>query len=225
MIQLIFLVLFFIDGVANLVSVVRESKRLEHITKPLLMPLLALYYIFGSINKNFDWLIVVALLCGCAGDVFLMLENEDKWFMFGMVSFLLGHIFYIISFLLSISNADFPLWGIVLFAPVIVILLFIYPKYKNNLGDMKIPVQIYMGAILLMHIFAVLRLTEFNFFSLCFIFVWIGSILFVLSDSLIAVNTFNEEIKISYIRVYIMLTYILGQFLIVQGVLLIGLLK
>ncbi|MFW9898550.1 MAG: lysoplasmalogenase [Candidatus Thorarchaeota archaeon] len=218
----IFLVLFFVFTALDIAAVAREKKILEHISKPLLMPLLVLYYIFGAIAINIDWLIVVALLCGCVGDVFLMLENKEKWFMYGMVAFLLGHIFYIISFLLSVgvNIIVFPIYGFVLLIPVIFILLLTFPKYKDHMGDLKIPVYIYMVTILTMHVSAILRLASFEFYCPCFFLVWFGSILFIFSDSMIAIDTFNKEMKIPKIRIYIMLTYILGQFLIVQGVLL-----
>ncbi|MFX0187025.1 MAG: lysoplasmalogenase [Candidatus Hodarchaeota archaeon] len=218
----LFLVLFFVFTASDIAAVAKEKKILEHISKPLLMPLLVLYYIFGAIAINIDWLIVVALLCGCAGDIFLMLENKDKWFIYGMAAFLLGHIFYIISFLLSVgvNIIAFPIYGYVLLIPVIFILLLTFPKYKDHMGDLKIPVYIYMVAILTMHVTAILRLALFEIYCPCFFLVWFGSILFMISDSMIAIDTFNKEMKIPNIRIYIMLTYILGQFLIVQGVLL-----
>jgi len=148
-----------------------------------------------------------------------MLENEEKWFIYGMVGFLIGHIFYIIAFLLSIGEniINFPLWGLILILPVIIILLLTYPKYKNHMGDLKIPVYVYMATILFMHFSSILRLATFEILSPCFILVYIGSLLFIISDSLIAIDTFKTDKEISHL--YIMITYILGQFLIVQGIL------
>jgi uncharacterized membrane protein YhhN len=67
-----------------------------------------------------------------------------------------------------------------------------------------------------MHISAIFRLAAFDIHCPCFFLVWIGSFLFILSDSLIAADKFDENINIS--PFYIMLTYILGQFLIAQGI-------
>ena len=217
----IFLVLYFVFAALDIVAITKENRKLEYLTKPILMPLLALYFIFGTLNNNIDWLIVIALLFGCAGDIFLMLENKDKWFMFGMAAFLLGHIFYIISFLLSVGSniVAFPPYGFVLLIPVIFILLLTFPKYKDHMGELKIPVYIYMVAILTMHVSAILRLALFEFSCPCFFLVWFGSILFIFSDSIIAIDTFNKEMKIPHIRIYEMITYILGQFLIITGIL------
>ncbi|MFX1340584.1 MAG: lysoplasmalogenase [Promethearchaeota archaeon] len=218
MIEYVFLIAFFIITVANLFACKKGNKKLEHLSKPLLMPFLALYFIFATFTDGTDWLIVLALLFGWTGDIFLMLENEEKWFMFGMVGFLIGHIFYIIAFLLSIGGhiMSFPLWGILIIFPVIIILLLTFPRIKDHMGELKIPVYVYMAVILFMHISAIFRLAAFDIFCPCFFLVWIGSILFILSDSLIAVDKFDDNLEIS--PFYIMLTYILGQFLIAQGI-------
>jgi uncharacterized membrane protein YhhN len=47
----------------------------------------------------------------------------------------------------------------------------------------------------------------------------LGAILFILSDSVIALNKFkSDDLNIPMPRLIIMVTYILGQFLIVEGV-------
>ena len=218
MIHYIFLIFFFIGTTVNIFSIAKKNKKWEYISKPLLMPLLAAYFILVTYPTSVAWLIFVALLCGGVGDIFLMLENK---FMQGMSAFLLGHIFYIVAFLLLVNNIlTFPIWGFLLFVPVIVILLLIYPKFKDFLGDLRIPVHIYLVTILLMHIFAILLLAELSILSPSFLFIWLGSFLFILSDSLIAVDKFNENLKIPNVAIIIMITYIIGQFLITQGMLL-----
>ena len=94
MIEYIFLVLFFIIAIVEVFGEYKDNKKIEYCTKPLLMPLLILFYIFGVIEATsitrVDWLIVVALLGGCAGDILLMLKNQEKWFLFGMGAFLIN---------------------------------------------------------------------------------------------------------------------------------------
>ena len=191
MIEAIFLVLFFIIAIVEVFGEYKANKKIEYCTKPLLMPLLILFYTFGVIEATsitrVDWLIVIALLGGCAGDIFLMLKNQDKWFLFGMGAFLVNQIFYIISFFLSISDiTNFDTWGLFLLGPAILILIFMVPRFINKTGDIKIPVLVYMTAILLMHIAALLRLAEFE--GLPFILIYVGSISFIFSDACIAVN-------------------------------------
>ncbi|MFX1281019.1 MAG: lysoplasmalogenase [Promethearchaeota archaeon] len=221
MIEYIFLVLFFIFAIIEIFGEYKDNKKIEYSTKPLLMPLLILFYIFGVIEtasiENIDWLIVFALIGGCAGDIFLMLENEEKWFLFGMVAFLINQIFYIISFFLSITDiTNFTSWGYFLLGPAILILIFTVPRFINKTEDMKIPVLVYLVAILLMHIAAILRLAEFQ--GLPFTLIYVGSISFIFSDACIAVNKWAEEFTNA--RLVIMTTYVMAQFYIVLGALL-----
>ena len=220
MIEYIFLVIFFIIVIVEVFSEYKDNKKLEYCTKPLLMPLLILFYIFGVIEgasiARVDWLIVVALIGGCAGDIFLMLKNQEKWFLFGMGAFLVNQIFYIISFFLSITNiTNFDTWGLFLLGPVILMLIFMIPRFINKTEDMKIPVLVYLGAILLMHVVAILRLAEFQ--GLPFILVYVGSISYIFSDATIAVNKWDTEV--THGRLIIMTTYIMAQLFITLGVL------
>lgn len=218
MLEYIFLVLFFIVAVIEVFSEYKDNKKLEYGTKPLLMPLLILFYIFGVLENasisNVDWFIMVALIGGWAGDIFLMLENEDKWFLFGMGAFLVNQIFYIVSFLLSIPNiANFSIWGLFLLGPALLILFFTVPRFIKKTEDMKIPVIVYMAAILTMHIAALLRLA--NFSGLPFVLVYVGSISFIFSDAMIALNKWAGEFLNA--RLVIMTTYLLAQFSIALG--------
>lgn len=198
----------------------KDNYKIIYITKPLLMPMLILFYIFGVVETtsitNVDWLIVVALIGGCAGDIFLMHKNEEKWFLFGMGAFLVNQIFYIISFFLSITDyTTFNPWGLFLLGPAILILVFTVPRFLNKTEDMKIPVLVYMGAILLMHIAALIRLSTIQ--GLASILILIGSISFLFSDSSIAVNKWAGEFTNA--RFIIMTTYVMAQFFITLGAL------
>ena len=86
MIEYIFLILFFIIVCIEIIAEYKDNKKLEYATQPLLMPLLILFYIFGVIEgasiARVDWLIVVALIGGCAGDILLMLKDQEKWFLY-----------------------------------------------------------------------------------------------------------------------------------------------
>ena len=221
MIEYIFLVLFFIFVIIEVFAEYKDINKIVYCTKPLLMPLLMLFYIFGVVGttsiSDVDWLIIIALLGGCAGDIFLMLENEDKWFLFGMGAFFINQIFYIISFFLSISDiTNFNAWGYFLLGPTILIFVFTVPRFINKTEDMKIPVLVYLLAILLMHIAAIFRLAEFQ--GLPFILVYVGSISFIFSDACLAVNKWAGEFTNA--RIIIMTTYFLAQFYIILGVLL-----
>jgi len=218
MLQYIFLIIFFIVVAVEIFGEIKENQKIIYGTKPLLMPLLILFYIFGVLElgsiDQVDWLIMVALIGGWAGDIFLMLEDDEKWFLFGMGAFFINQIFYIISFLLSIgSYSGFNVWGLFLLGPSLLILLFTVPRFIKKTGDMKIPVLVYMAAILLMHITAILRIAEFSGIPL--ILVYVGSLSFIFSDASIAVNKWAGEFHNA--RFIIMTTYVMAQFYIALG--------
>ena len=88
----------------------------------------------------------------------------------------------------------------------------LWPK----LGEMQIPVLVYSIVITLMGLAALDRYGAVSPKS--FWKVLIGALLFILSDSLIAYSRFGQEIvEISLPGFWIMLTYILAQFLIITG--------
>jgi len=227
MIEYIFLVSFFVVAIIEIFGEFKDNTKIIYITKPILMPLLILFYIFGVIEAasiaRIDWLIVVALIGGMGGDIFLMLKNEDKWFLPGMGAFLINQIFYTISFFLSITDyTALNLWGLLLIVPALLILAFTVPGFIKNTGHLKIPVLIYMAAILLMHISALLRIADPRLQGLPYVLIYIGSLSFIFSDASIATNKWAGEFKNA--RLIILTTYILAQFYIVLGTLLTSLL-
>ena len=89
------------------------------------------------------------------------------------------------------------------------------PRFIRKTGEMKIPVLVYLIAILLMHVAVILKLAAFQ--GLPNLLIYIGSISFIISDSMIAVDKWDKEIPNG--RPIIMTTYILAQFYITLGVL------
>ncbi len=223
MIEYIFLTLFFIIVGVELYGESKDNTKIFYASKPLAMPLLILFYIFGVINgvgvERIDWLIVIALIGGMAGDILLMLKNQEKWFLFGMIGFLVNQIFYIISFFLGVGDiSTFNSWALFLFGPVVLTIGFTVPRFIKKTEDLKIPVLVYMGAILLMHVSTVVRLGVNQDISI--IFIYIGSILFIFSDSILAMIKWEGEFKNG--RLINLSTYFLAQFFITLGVLILA---
>lgn len=177
--------------------------------KPLLMITLLLY--FASASRGYpSWrfYVMAALVFSWAGDVFLI---SSEWFIAGLVSFLIAHIFYIIAYQKTgaASGKLRPLDIIKFVAYGIVLIWVIYP----GLGDLLVPVLIYALVLLSMGVWAHKRRGATS--SASFQYVAIGAILFALSDGLIAINKFAFEIP--YERILIMSVYMTAQYLIVQG--------
>ena len=100
--------------------------------------------------------------------------------------------------------------------PYLIYGLVIYTLLFNHLDAvLQIAVFIYMLALLGMSSMALNRLG--NVHPLSFALVFAGSVLFVLSDSMIAINRFWITIPLD--GFWIMTTYLAAQYLIMQGLL------
>jgi uncharacterized membrane protein YhhN len=152
---------------------------------------------------------VVAGLVFClAGDVFLALPQK-KAFMLGLVSFLVGHVFYVIGFF---SVARFGGWTWVSLVLGAAISTLVYLWLRSHLGEMKGPVIGYMVVITVMVCGAssVLGVPDFKLSGRVMVFA--GALAFYFSDLFVARDRFvkNEFMN----RLVGLPMYYAGQFLI-----------
>jgi len=204
------------------VSRLTDLSMLSVICKPLLMPILMLFFWLNSKKtaSKIRIFIMTALFFSWGGDVFLMFQEKAPiFFLLGLTSFLLAHIAYILAFNQVGSNPK----SILLKRPYLLIPFLIYAggmmySMSSNLGDMFAPVLVYASIISLMCIFAINRFDRVNIGS--FWWVLAGAIVFVLSDSTIAINKFLSPFY--YAGFVIMSLYTIGQYMIVKGVLMVG---
>jgi uncharacterized membrane protein YhhN len=209
--------LFFGLLVAELTAVLMDSKSLEYISKPSLMLALGIYFFLETTHiarKKQRNRVLLGAFFSLLGDVLLMFSGG---FILGLAAFLTAHIFYISAFYLDndgfiFKKNDRIAAGIGFLSYATVFLYFVLPKVDNTL---QLPILAYGITILTMLLTALNRWKNVD--SNTFKWVLLGAILFVLSDSLLAINRFVQPFSFSGIA--IMLTYALGQFLIVQGVL------
>ena len=188
---------------------------LHYLTKPAILLSLIAFFIKKSnhLDKRTRDSMILALLFSLLGDILLMFVfKSPHFFTGGLIAFLLAHIMYIVIFLkkknLKQSYYIFTLL-LVVYASGLFYLI------KNDLGDMLVPVILYIVVILTMALSAFIREKQLN--SISYFLVLLGAILFVASDSILALNKFYKPIL--YPQVSIMLTYGLAQFLITLGIL------
>lgn len=190
------------------------------ITKPLIVLTLLIYFLLSVKERStLFYLTIAALLLSWLGDVFLMYESDNAmFFILGLASFLLAHVTYVFSYRKAKNDtAENPLLssqklrhGSTLVLAGLALIYILEP----GLGDMKIPVIIYASVIVVMAITALLRYGYTSIQSFSYVFG--GAVMFMVSDSLLAINKFLEPF--SYAGFWIMLTYCLAQFLIVRGI-------
>lgn len=212
---------YFLIGISNLLLVgFYNDVYLLLITRLLLMPILFLVWKSnGGWQKDIGRLVAISLFFSWIGDALLTFSSRGiLFFGSGLFAFLLAHLFYIIVFLKENKRVDklsffgqkpFFVWPFLLIG---VALIYIY---YPGLGDLKIPVICYATCIVAMFAASFNRIN--NVPRNAWILTFFGAFLFVFSDSIIGYSKFVQPIKNS--SFLIMLTYILGQGLIVCGLL------
>ena len=136
--------------------------------------------------------------------------ESDRLFLIGLLLFLLAHVVYSVAFTVpnGFHAADLISALVLLFIGIAV-----YLYLSPALGKMKRPVILYMVIICIMVNRAISTLFGTAFTPLQASFLTVGSILFLASDLLLAVNRFHHPLKREP----------LGLFLYYGGQLLIGL--
>ncbi len=212
-----FLPLFIVLVIMDLITGSLENESFRHFTKPLILFSLFIYFAVNgkSLDRSTYILMLLALFCSWLGDSFLMYETiSPNYFLLGLVSFLTAHILYCVVFLKRWNkNASSAFWVVLILLMLYGLVLFL--QLKEHLGDLLIPVIIYVSAILLMAITAFRRKKMVS--SQSFKLVFIGALFFIASDSILAINKFLSAVPYSHILV--MGTYATAQFLITKGIL------
>ena len=185
-------VVFYFIGVYTHTFVLRL------VTKPI--PIIVMLALLKPTN-HYSKFIFGGLVLSMVGDI--LLAYGDLLFVYGLAAFMLAHVVYIIAFFKR-SKRLVLVPFILLMAYGIVMYWLLYP----GLGTMAHPVLLYIMVILTMS----WRAFAQGNYNKNAIYAVAGSILFVLSDSIIAFNKFYVEIqRASYL---IMLTYWAAQSLL-----------
>ncbi len=143
---------------------------------------------------------VVGLVLSLAGDVFLMLD--EKWFVAGLASFLLGHIAYVVALQLAPTSLALTLVGLAVVAVCIATFgrRIVQGVAAGEQRDMVPPVIAYLVVISAMVVSA---------FGTEAAWAIVGASLFYASDATLAWNRFLEKRRFGPLAV--MVTYHLGQ--------------
>jgi uncharacterized membrane protein YhhN len=166
----------------------------------LTLSYLSFRYITGVTGK----LLAIGLLFSAGGDAVLDIDRTHL-FLIGLVLFLTAHIFYIITFFRLSHFSRKRIIPKVLVLTAAIILAFLLQDINHR---MFLPVMIYLVIITVMT-FLSLSLEPFNRV------VAIGAVLFMVSDTVIAVNKFLHPIPSS--TVFNISLYYIAQFHIILG--------
>jgi uncharacterized membrane protein YhhN len=191
------LLLFFVFAMIDWIAVANDWKAGEWVTKPAALAMLLLY---AGLQPEVTWVLLAALTFSLLGDVYLMLPKD--MFVAGLSAFLVGHVFYILSF--NVDDGTRAIWLVVLLLASAPVGLKILGAAKPE--SMRPPVAIYMLVILTMVASA---FASASFAAIA------GAVLFYASDAMIAWNRFVDPFPGA--RVAIIVTYHLGQLGLVWG--------
>jgi uncharacterized membrane protein YhhN len=219
---------YIIVGLLQVTGILLKIPLLHQSLKMLLMPVLA-FYLWNVIEEksknNLFLLSILALAFSYSGDIILMIPgNNPLFFIGGLVSFLVAHLFYtkLFTSLSPLRNNVIKkntIWisGIILFLTLF--LSYLVPKMDTSL---KIPVISYALIICTMLLSAI-NLKE-SIGNGPHHMILVGAILFVLSDSILALNKFDPVFQdINFMHALVMITYISAQGFIAHGIKLNGL--
>lgn len=166
-----------------------------------IIPLLCLLTFLFLLPKEFNspyrkWLTIGLFFC-TLGDATL------QWFLVGLTFFLCGHIFYIIAFL-SIKVIPPSKWAMLLLLTYGIVLAawIIGNVFRSGNTILSVAIIFYIAVILTM-VWAALQTNIST--------ILMGALLFLLSDSILALNMFVTDIQ--YSTLLIMSTYYIAQFM------------
>jgi uncharacterized membrane protein YhhN len=208
MLTFILMLLVILSASIHIRAEYRGPRQHVYVFKPLTMVFIWLIAILGQATFPFyKYMIITGLVFSLAGDVFLMLPSDR--FLAGLVAFLIAHLFYIAAFLSEISALTW--WPLV---PLVIYGIVIYIIVASSLGKLKLPVLIYVVVILIMAWLAWERWSQTGQSGALLAFV--GAVLFVISDTILAINRFRGAFKPS--RALNLTTYFAAQWLIASSV-------
>ena len=169
-------------------------------------------------------LVLTGLLFGLIGDVFMALNKDFGGFLYvsvGLVTFALGHIFYLIAFSRKSRFHWFNLIPLLIIIPAILIAVSVTGKFKFSPPALFYAVIAY-GVILSCMVGRSLSFTDFREHPAFVRLTIIGTILFATSDLILLFIMFytpvaslpsNTPVRVT-LSVFNLLTYYVGQGLI-----------
>lgn len=216
--MIIFLIASLIFAALEALALRRNWFQLEVIAKPGVMISLFIWLSLSTGLSGATLWFGVGIILSLVGDVLLMI-SLDRFFMFGLVAFLLAHIAYIVGFNIPVPAINF--FGIV-FALMIglggarVIRRILDRLPATGQGKMRLPIILYSAVISVMLLSAMMKLVDISWSANAAALVGVGAFLFYLSDIILAWNKFVTPIQ--HGRIYNIAAYHLGQIALIAGV-------
>ncbi|HSN94927.1 MAG TPA: lysoplasmalogenase [Anaerolineaceae bacterium] len=215
---LFFIVFVFMAGITWYAAAARQKKLYNAVKPFVILPLIAWFITRGRTDTPY-LLFLIGLSLSFFGDIAMVFTNRTVFFT-GMFLFALAHLSYAIGY--SLWPTTLISFGNFLLVPALVILfgtLFYRPAANKN-PAMKTYFQVaifYAVFILTMLAMAVASYARIGWSPIPATMAFIGALLFVVSDTMIAFERFGYTQK--NLRFWFISSYHISQFLIASSVL------
>jgi uncharacterized membrane protein YhhN len=192
-------------------SVTVHGRRREWVLKPLVLALLIVTaWLLGASDSSAGWWLLAALGLSLLGDIALLSDSEPR-FVMGLGSFLVAHLAFVVAFAhLGMPRADLGLVGLAL---VVVM--------AGSVGRQVVPAARAEGGPALAGAVAaymtVIGAMVVTAWATGHPLVALGATVFMVSDAVLALDRFVRARRLG--SLVVMVTYHLGQVLLVLGVL------
>ena len=207
--------LFVLPVIVNLAGQLLGNPVMTGISKPFLMPLIALSIFLVAKERGVRdrrvKTIILALLFGALGDVFLMIPGIG-YFLVGMIAFFIGHFFYFCTLPApwKVKGVTGKILSILLFIALLAGVLTLASRFPLK-GPMRVAVLVYASAFaFLIHACLVAAVDRKK---PIYLLTALGFVVFALSDTFVAIGAFTD-IKVPNRGFIVMSTYIAAQLIV-----------
>jgi len=212
----ILIIFFFIVGALFIVDHYCQLTDTAFVSKVLIMPPLMVIFILNlkfASNRLHKYMFA-GLFFSWIGDVLLEVPGGGEiMFMAGLGGFLISLVLYAVVFFATPGRNEIFHNRFYLLIPVLLYGFAMGLYLYDHLDEMRLPVIVYETAMISMLAGAVSRIGKVNRTS--YFMILTGAILFIISDSVLALNKFVQPVPLS--TLIIMGTYFAAQWLIATG--------
>lgn len=221
----LYLAIFVIFTAIHLYASYIKKDSLRGPTKTVILLAILGMYLEWMHLKGLDpsVFVVFALITSWLGDV-LLIPKGVKWFTAGGIAFWISHFLFIMAYIESgiVFSRINPVLIVVISLIYFVTVTILFTKLKKSLPKpLFYPMYFYLLTNGAMNVFAWFRLLSGSCSVLSGIITGIGALMFFISDSSLFFVRFDKNCRIKS-HFLVMLTYSIGEFLIVLGLMLLA---
>ena len=212
----------------------RKSLILKMICATMFVSIGVLSMFIADNFSSYAITMLVGLVFGWIGDYFLHAKPTDAYFVTGFISFLIGHIFYIVAYVKALPKL-FPEYEM-FNAPEIAVALVVITSaliaakvLKVNFSPKIVKYAIAVYFLIITFMFVKASALGYHQWQsgaeggiLPFVLLTLGSLFFVLSDATLGIIIFGGQKRNYPLKIFNIITYFWGQIMLASSILFIN---